>query len=71
LADFFLTHIGKGTYIEYFGMSDEKYLGKKTKKQKFYKRNGYYLVETTEKDMNMIDDILDQKIQKEKKDNVQ
>jgi len=69
LADFYLPTVGKGTFIEHFGMSGSKYLEKKRKKQEFYKRNNFYLIETTEKDMNTIDDVLDMQIQRARKQN--
>lgn len=49
-------------YIEYWGLEDQQYLGRKEKKLSIYKRNNYKLIEISEKDMSNIYDVLPAKL---------
>ena len=60
-CDFFLPY-DKKIWIEFWGLDDEKYLARKEIKKKFYTQNNKILIEISEKDVQMLDDILPQKL---------
>lgn len=49
-------------YIEYWGLDDEKYAGRKEKKLDLYKRNTLKLIQLSEKDVSNLDDTLPGKL---------
>ncbi len=62
-CDFFLPY-DKKVWIEFWGLDDEKYLKRKEIKKKFYADNNKILIELTEKDIEILDDILPKKLMK-------
>ena len=63
--DFYLPYIGKGIYIEFFGFEDnEKYLATEEKKLKYYKSQGFDVIEVRKKHIECIDDYLELQIDK-------
>jgi len=59
-CDFFLPDDQGGTYIEYWGLNDEKYLKDKAFKKRIYKKHGLKLVSIESGDIKRIDQILSQ-----------
>jgi len=49
-------------YIEYWGLEDQDYLGRKEKKLLIYKKHNFNLIELSEKDVSNIDDVLPAKL---------
>lgn len=72
--DFFLPYEGrqvgeeKGIYIEFFGLEDnKKYLATENKKIAYYKSKGFDVIEVRERNIDSIDDFLEEQIRKIKK----
>jgi len=59
-CDFYIP-TGK-VYIEYWGLDDDKYLNRKTKKLDIYKKYNLNLIELFEKDVSNLDDTLPAKL---------
>ena len=59
-CDFFIPR-GK-VWIEYWGSEDEKYLKRKNLKKELYKKNEKNLIELTDKDIKILDDIFPPKL---------
>ena len=59
-SDFFIK--AGNVYIEFWGMTDEKYLARKEEKQKAYSDNEFSLIELGDDDLNNLDDILPRKL---------
>ena len=49
-------------YIEYWGLEDQDYLGRKEKKISIYKKHDLNLIQLTDSDISNIDDILPAKL---------
>ena len=60
-CDFFLPY-DKKVWIEFWGLDDEKYIARKELKKKFYTQNNKILIEISEKDIELLDDILPKKL---------
>ena len=60
-CDFFLPY-DKKVWIEFWGLDDEKYIARKELKKKFYTQNNKILIEISEKDIEILDDILPKKL---------
>ena len=52
----------KKVWIEFWGLDDEKYLARKELKKKIYTQNNKILIEISEKDIEILDDILPKKL---------
>lgn len=61
-CDFYVKTPKGECYIEYWGLEDEKYLDRKSRKKEIYDKYGFPLVEITNDDLDRLDDILPQKI---------
>lgn len=55
-CDFFIPN--SKTYIEFWGLTDKKYLKRKNEKLAFYRANNMNLIEVFQKDLNELDEIL-------------
>ena len=62
-CDFFLPY-DKKVWIEFWGLDNKKYLKRKEIKKKFYSENNKILIELTEKDIEILDDVLPKKLMK-------
>ena len=60
-CDFFIP-IGQKVWIEFWGLEEIKYLKRKELKKKFYTQNNKILIEISEKDIEILDDILTKKL---------
>ena len=60
-CDFFLSY-DKKVWIEFWGLDDERYLERKELKKNFYVQNSKILIEISEKDIEILDDILPKKL---------
>lgn len=49
-------------YIEYWGLDDQEYLGRKEKKLLIYRKHNFNLIQITDRDVSNIDDILPAKL---------
>jgi hypothetical protein len=51
-------------YIEYWGLEDEKYLGRKEEKLELYRKHGLKLVELVKGDLGKVDEVLPRKLER-------
>ncbi len=61
-CDFWIKTKKGSVYIEYWGMSDRKYLDRKETKQRIYKEQNLQLVELNPNDLKVLDDIFPRKL---------